>query len=194
MGVVAVYPSQWVFSLCIHFHISSLSHQIQVHSPPTGSRNKLHLHLQHTSSTTCTAWVRVPPVRCIFFLLSLRNLSTLRHHKKGSRSIAHKGGPRCCRGGCDSHPQPGSKQDCVISATSCPTASWEPKEQRSESPNTDISVDRTPVSSLGPVSCCLVWAYSVSDLFHNACRLSQPSFRTSLLPTAPHLLYQRYYF
>ena len=100
----------------------------------------------------------------------------------------------CCRAGCDSHPQPESKQDCVISVTGCPTASWEPKEQRSESPNTEISVDRTPVSSLGPVSCCLVWAYSVSDLFHNACRLSQPSFRTSLLPTAPHLLYQRYYF
>ena len=91
----------------------------------------------------------------------------------------------CCRGGCDSHPQPGSKQDCVISTASCPTASWEPKEQRSESPNTDISVHRTPVSSLGPVSYCLVWAYSISDLFHNACRLSQPSIRNSLLPTAP---------
>ena len=101
---------------------------------------------------------------------------------------------RCCRGGWDSHLPSGSKQDCVISTTSCPTASREPKEQRSESPNTDISVHRTPVSSLGPGSCCLVWAYSVSDLFHNACRLSQPSIRTSLLPTAPHLLYQRYYF
>ncbi|CAI9180497.1 unnamed protein product [Rangifer tarandus platyrhynchus] len=79
---------------------------------------------------------------------------------------------RCGRGGCVSHPQPGSKQNCVISATNCPTASWEPKEQRSESANTDISVDRTPVSSLGPVSYCLVWAYGVSDLFHNPCRLS----------------------
>ena len=91
----------------------------------------------------------------------------------------------CCRGGCDSHPQPGSKQDCVISTTSCPTASWEPKEQRSESPNTDISVHRTPVSSLGPVSCCLVWAYSVSDFFTMLAGLASLPSGTLYSPQPP---------
>ena len=168
-----------------------LSHRIQLHSSP---------RVPVTSCTCISSTSLAPhaqggcmyPLRYVSSFSFLFGICRLPDITKRAPDRPQRG--RCCRGGCDSHPQPGSKQDCVISTASCPTASWEPKEQRSDSPNTDISVHRTPVSSLGPVSCCLVWAYSVSDLFHNACRLSQPSIRTSLLPTAPHLLYQRYYF
>ena len=124
--------------------------------------NSTHPHLVPLRSCTCISSTSLAPHAQGGCMYALRHVSSfsflfgicwLPDITKRAPDPPQRG--RCCRGGCVSHPQPGSKQNCVISATSCPTASCEPKEQRSESPITDISVDKTPVSSLGPVS--FVW-------------------------------------
>ena len=124
------------------FALSSLPHfffesQNQIFSSPTGYCNKLQLHLYQGRC--------MYPLRYVFS--SSFPVRICQRPDITKRTPDHPQKGRCCRGGCDSHPQPESKQDCVISVTSCPTASLEPKEQWSASPNTDIYVDRTPVSS-----------------------------------------------
>ena len=131
-----------------------LSHRIQLHSSP---------RVPVTSCTCISSTSLAPhaqggcmyPLRYVSSFSFLFGICRFPDIIKKAPDRPQRG--RCCRGGWDSHLPSGSKQDSVISTTSCPTASREPKEQRSESPNTDISVHRTPVSTLGPGELLFGW-------------------------------------
>ena len=95
-----------------------LSHRIQLHSSP---------RVPVTSCTCISSTSLAPhaqggcmyPLRYVSSFSFLFGICRLPDITKRAPDRLQRG--RCCRGGCDSHPQPESKQDCVISVTSCPT-------------------------------------------------------------------------
>ena len=168
----------------IHFHISSLSHEIKLFSSPTGYCNKLQLHLYQGR--------RMYPLRYVFSSSFPVRICRLPDITKRAPDHPQKG--RCCRGGCDSHPQPESKQDCVISVTSCPTNHGSQKSKGLEvltqtlmwKEHQCLPRDLWVVVWFGPIE-------SVTFFTTLAYLANLPSGPLSS-PTGPYLLYQKSYF